>query len=134
MLSFQAQLALAIMESQRHIQEGGRPDGNASAGVSSAARAHWKEIAYADSTVYGSCTRETGGSGAIKEKEMEGPHCSICLSEYEQGDTLLQLPCQHLYHNDCINSWTANHTKCPLCNFDLESATEGSAEENPGMV
>lgn len=136
MLSFQAQLALAIMESQRHIQEGGRPDGNgASAGVSSAARAHWKEISYADSTVYGSCTRDNNsGSSAIKEKEMEGPHCSICLSEYENGETLLQLPCQHLYHDDCINSWTANHTKCPLCNFDLEAATEGSAEENPGMV
>mmetsp|Transcript_11323 Transcript_11323/g.21594 ORF Transcript_11323/g.21594 Transcript_11323/m.21594 type:complete len:345 (+) Transcript_11323:126-1160(+) len=117
MLSFQAQLALAIMESQRHMMEGGRPDSeNQDPGVSEAAKGHWETIKFHDdSAQYGSV------------KEVDGPHCSICLCEYEEGDQLTKLPCQHLYHQECIDSWTEHHTKCPLCNMDLESVSEGSA-------
>lgn len=53
--------------------------------------------------------------------------CSICLGDYEQGEKLTQLPCQHVYHPDCIASWTVEHTKCPLCNYDL--AAEGEDNE-----
>ena len=119
MLSFQAQLALAIMESQRHMMEGGRPDGeNQDPGVSEGAKGRWETINFHDTAQYGSV------------KEVDGPHCSICLCEYEEGDQLFKLPCQHLYHQECIDSWTEHHTKCPLCNFDLESVTEDSASEN----
>ena len=116
MLSFQAQLALAIMESQRHMMEGGRPDSeNQDPGVSEAAKGHWEAIKFHDTAQYGSV------------KEVDGPHCSICLCEYEEGDQLTKLPCQHLYHQECIDSWTEHHTKCPLCNMDLEAVTEGSS-------
>lgn len=120
MLSFQAQLALAIMESQRHMMEGGRPDSeNQAPGVSDAAKEHWEQVNFHGSPQYGSV------------KEVDGPQCSICLCEYEEGDKLAKLPCQHLYHNECIESWTSNHTKCPLCNFELESVVdESSAPEN----
>ena len=120
MLSFQAQLALAIMESQRHMMEGGRPDSeNRTPGVTDAAKEHWEQVNFHYSPQYGSV------------KEVDGPHCSICLCEYEEGDKLAKLPCQHLYHNECIESWTSNHTKCPLCNFELESVVdESSAPEN----
>lgn len=29
---------------------------------------------------------------------------------------------QHVYHEECISSWTSNHVKCPLCNYDLMAA------------
>jgi len=45
--------------------------------------------------------------------------CSICLCEYENGDKLITLPCNHVYHADCIKSWTDKSTRCPLCNLDL---------------
>ena len=124
MLSFQAQLALAIMESQRHMMEGGRPDGeNQTPGVSEASKERWEQISFHDSTQYGSV------------KEVDGPHCSICLCEYEEGDQLTKLPCQHLYHKECIDSWTSNHTKCPLCNLELESPTgEGNSASAENIV
>jgi len=61
-----------------------------------------------------------------KEEENEGrqqqePHCSICLEEYEDYETLIRLPCGHIFHEDCILAWCMNHTRCPLCNVDLES-------------
>ena len=125
MLSFQAQLALAIMESQRHMMQGGRPyDEPQTPGVSDEARTHWKSIPFEHSAQYGS-TIQTNK----KEKDnMDGPHCSICLCEYEPNEKLCELPCGHLYHQECIDSWTSNHTKCPLCNFDLESVAAESTE------
>jgi len=52
---------------------------------------------------------------------QEDVSCSICLEPYERGDAVVELPCRHLYHNECILAWTSNSVKCPLCNFDLES-------------
>lgn len=59
-----------------------------------------------------------------KQEEItaqEEVSCSICLEPYHRGDAVVELPCSHLYHNECILAWTSNSVKCPLCNFDLES-------------
>jgi len=145
MLSFQAQLALAIMESQRELMQGGHghPDGaSESPGVSEQAMTRWKHFKYSEGTD-GQPPSKTGvGYGSVKEKDsglvggMEDlPHCSICLGEYEQDEDLCELPCSHVYHDECISSWTANHTKCPLCNFELESVTgEGSSPADGSVV
>ena len=29
----------------------------------------------------------------------------MCLSEYEEGDTLRHLKCGHDFHKDCIDQW-----------------------------
>ena len=54
----------------------------------------------------------------------EEPSCSICLCEYEHGERVTKLPCGHIYHETCLNSWTANHFRCPLCNYDLMDGFE----------
>jgi Ring finger domain len=144
MLSFQAQLALAIMESQRQMMQGGygHPDGGAEAqarGVSDAARALWTPLKFkaSDAAGAGADAGATGGPnnkagyGSVSQKDKdssmddEEPHCSICLCEYEEGDDMVKLPCGHLYHDECISSWTTNHVKCPLCNYDLETSARG---------
>merc|ERR1712187_1061169 len=131
MLSFQAQLALAIMESQRQIMEGGHghPDGShTSRGVSEATQSSWKRFTYkSDPTPKKNGYGSVGQEGPAKGSE-EAPNCSICLGEYEDGETLVQLPRGHTYHEECITSWTENHTKCPLCNFELESSPNRSGE------
>jgi hypothetical protein len=112
MLSFQAQLALAIMESQRQMMAGGgygHAGGNETPGVTDAAKEKWHRFSY----------KAVPGAHKAKTEEEE-PHCSICLCEYEDADNLVKLPCSHVYHDPCIASWTTNHVRCPLCNFDLE--------------
>jgi hypothetical protein len=54
-----------------------------------------------------------------EDDDEEEPSCSICLCEYETGETVTKLPCNHIYHESCLTSWTENHVRCPLCNFDL---------------
>lgn len=133
MLSFQAQLALAIMESQRQMMEGGygNPDGHGgNPGVSDQAKERWNRFKWKGEDD----VKAKGGYGSVGQQEKEGkeeeePHCSICLGEYEEGEELVCLPCKHTYHEDCVGSWCTNHIRCPLCNFDLESAAEESPEQ-----
>merc|ERR1711865_1278576 len=116
-MSFQSQLALAVMQSQIQMMEGGygHPDGGGSSapGVGVDAKSHWDRFEYKS-------IKGDYGSVDLKNIEEE-PQCSICLCEYEKGDNLVTLPCKHLFHDDCITSWTDNNTRCPLCNSDLES-------------
>jgi len=53
------------------------------------------------------------------DDDMEEFFCSICLCEYERSEVIVKLPCSHIFHEDCISTWTCNHFRCPLCNFDL---------------
>jgi hypothetical protein len=135
LMSFQAQLALALMESQRQVSMGGygHPDGQSGAqGVSEQAKGNWDIFSYKAQPTGVETKKGTYGSVAQKELDCksdaaeEEPHCSICLSEYEEGDKLVCLPCKHVYHEDCVGSWCTNHVRCPLCNFDLESVPEES--------
>ncbi|XP_030440192.2 RING-H2 finger protein ATL52-like [Syzygium oleosum] len=47
---------------------------------------------------------------------IEGAECSVCLSEFEEDETLRLLPkCNHAFHVPCIDTWLRSHTNCPMC-------------------
>ncbi|CAN8064687.1 unnamed protein product [Agarophyton chilense] len=41
--------------------------------------------------------------------------CAICLAAYQTGDTLRRLPCDHLFHTDCVDAWLKRRSLCPIC-------------------
>ncbi|XP_022988848.1 RING-H2 finger protein ATL5-like [Cucurbita maxima] len=47
---------------------------------------------------------------------IDGTECSVCLSEFEEDETLRLLPkCSHAFHLPCIDTWLQSHTNCPMC-------------------
>ncbi|XP_062019676.1 E3 ubiquitin-protein ligase RING1-like [Rosa rugosa] len=47
---------------------------------------------------------------------IEGTECAVCLSEFQEDETLRLLPkCDHAFHIPCIDTWLTSHTNCPLC-------------------
>ncbi|KAJ6110151.1 hypothetical protein N7486_002386 [Penicillium sp. IBT 16267x] len=42
--------------------------------------------------------------------------CIVCLEVLGQTSPYRQLPCEHLFHQPCIDDWICNRdTSCPLC-------------------
>ncbi|KAJ1960485.1 hypothetical protein IWQ62_004217, partial [Dispira parvispora] len=60
-------------------------------------------------------------SAAAKESgDKESPStCAVCIDEFERGQLVRQLPCNHLFHLECIDEWlTEKSGVCPLCKFN----------------
>jgi len=45
--------------------------------------------------------------------------CSVCLSAYDAPDVLIRLPCNHLFHENCISRWLQQDGSCPQCRFNV---------------
>lgn len=41
--------------------------------------------------------------------------CAICHYEYRKDDDVKKLPCNHIYHSNCVSNWLEEHHSCPLC-------------------
>uniref|UniRef100_H0Y1T3 RING-type E3 ubiquitin transferase n=1 Tax=Otolemur garnettii TaxID=30611 RepID=H0Y1T3_OTOGA len=45
--------------------------------------------------------------------------CSVCITEYTEGNKLRVLPCSHEYHVHCIDRWLSDNSTCPICRNDV---------------
>jgi len=44
-----------------------------------------------------------------------GTTCMICLEEFEEEiSTVARLPCDHIFHTDCMEHWLRRDNRCPL--------------------
>ena len=55
--------------------------------------------------------------------EDEAESCSICLESFEKEHRVKKLPCNHLYHPDCIDVCLQNSPLCPLCRGNVREPT-----------
>ncbi|XP_067098426.1 forkhead box protein N3-like [Osmerus mordax] len=60
-----------------------------------------------------------------------GLECSVCKEDYSVGENVRQLPCNHLFHNDCIVPWLEQHDTCPVCRKSLSG--QNTATDPPGL-
>ncbi|CAI9781648.1 unnamed protein product [Fraxinus pennsylvanica] len=53
---------------------------------------------------------------------IDGTECSVCLSEFEENESLRLLPkCSHAFHLPCVDTWLKSHANCPLCRASVTS-------------
>lgn len=72
------------------------------------------------------CDTDTPIERALSREDTE---CCICLSAYEDGSELRELPCGHHFHCMCIDKWLCINATCPLCKFNIVKAGNRSGNE-----
>ncbi|KAH8677407.1 hypothetical protein BX600DRAFT_506449 [Xylariales sp. PMI_506] len=61
--------------------------------------------------------------------QAENLGCSICTEDFNVGEDVRVLPCDHKFHPTCIDPWLVNVSgTCPLCRLDLNPPTAETAD------
>jgi len=47
------------------------------------------------------------------------PTCSICIVNFEEGESVGRLNCSHIFHENCIREWGMYNPKCPVCRAEI---------------
>lgn len=61
-----------------------------------------------------------------EDLQHNSDNCAIC---WEKMETARKLPCAHLFHNSCLQSWLEQDTSCPTCRLAL--SVQSSARLRP---
>eukprot|EP00158_Paraphelidium_tribonemae_P008454 Partr_v1_DN28582_c0_g1_i1_m73235 len=49
------------------------------------------------------------------EESYRNTTCSICQADFEAGNMVKIMPCEHQFHPSCIHSWLRRSRECPDC-------------------
>ncbi|KAF9597249.1 hypothetical protein IFM89_016390 [Coptis chinensis] len=58
--------------------------------------------------------------------------CAVCKDEFFIDVEAKQLPCNHIYHCECILPWLSQHNSCPVCRFLLPTDENESRRRSTG--
>jgi hypothetical protein len=52
---------------------------------------------------------------------MSHHQCAICWEECVENEeiSIIETRCNHFFHKECLDIWTANHNTCPCCRTQL---------------
>ncbi|KAJ4427703.1 hypothetical protein ANN_25355 [Periplaneta americana] len=62
---------------------------------------------------------------SAEELAENSDNCAIC---WEKMETARKLPCTHLFHNSCLQSWLEQDTSCPTCRMVLSIQSPAGME------
>ena len=54
-----------------------------------------------------------------KDKYSENYQCIICMEEFEKNEIVKLLPCEHIFHKNCIKQWLLKQKTCPFCKAEI---------------
>lgn len=54
-------------------------------------------------------------NGGLELQAPSLPSCAVCLEAFAEGDVQRTLPCFHVFHRACVDSWLATSDICPTC-------------------
>ena len=54
-----------------------------------------------------------------KYKSNGNSQCIICMEEFEKREKINLLPCQHIFHINCIKQWLLKQKTCPFCKKEI---------------
>jgi len=57
----------------------------------------------------------------VDRRMVTRERCHVCQCEYEAADQIMELPCKHSFHPDCIKGWFKENRTCPTCRTEVEA-------------
>ncbi|KAF2313247.1 hypothetical protein GH714_009971 [Hevea brasiliensis] len=72
------------------------------------------------------CGTDSPVEHVLSEEDAE---CCICLSAYDDGVELRELPCGHHFHCACVDKWLYINATCPLCKYNILKSSSRVREE-----
>jgi len=85
-----------------------------------------QQLAENDPTRYGAPPASKSAVEAMPTIKITDEHlgtdaaqCAVCKDEFEMGASVRQMPCKHMYHDDCIMPWLTQHNSCPVCRYEM---------------
>lgn len=57
-------------------------------------------------------------SHMVNDGELNDQSCSICMEKFKRGEEYIFLPCEHIFHKDCITESFKHDSRCPICRKD----------------
>jgi hypothetical protein len=72
------------------------------------------------------------------DEDDHAHECAICYTAFEDGDRVGSLPCDHVFHVECLKMWLKRQNVCPFCRKDhvaeerFETNEDDKDEENNG--
>ena len=55
-------------------------------------------------------------------KKFDTKECAITQDTFDEGQTIIQLPCSHIFDPESIKTWLKEESsKCPICRYELKS-------------
>lgn len=67
---------------------------------------------------------------SAEELAQNSDNCAIC---WEKMETARKLPCSHLFHNSCLQSWLEQDTSCPTCRLALSMQSPITRDHGHGL-
>ena len=55
--------------------------------------------------------------------------CPISLEEFKEGDSIIELPCNHIFNENNIKNWLKEKPNCPVCRMSLIPKQDESIQQ-----
>ena len=66
------------------------------------------------------------------EELLHDKECAICANEYDchnADSQIVQLPCLHVFHKECVYPWLEKKLTCPVCRLSIDISEIPSIED-----
>lgn len=58
-------------------------------------------------------------------------NCAVCMEPFDLGAEAREMPCKHIYHQDCILPWLSLRNSCPVCRHEMPTDVRGRLMADP---
>ena len=60
--------------------------------------------------------------------DKQNAQCPVCLVSFDVDDIIIEMPCDHFFHTDCLLPWLNKTNSCPLCRYELKTDDQSYEE------